>query len=96
MVGPDRGDVELRERRAACSAETPPSVCESSSKVSRLTIGSAEIARTADRGDELVELVERLDHEEVDAAALEQLRLLGEDGVAILRRAAERTDRRRR
>ena len=47
----------------------------------------------ADRGEELVELVERLDHEEVDAAALEELRLLAEHGIAILHRAAERADR---
>ena len=98
--GRRRGSRRSRRRRAsaraaaACSAETPPSVCASSSKVRSATIGSDETARTArDRGEELVELVERLDHEEVDAAALEQLRLLGEDGLAVLRRAAERADR---
>jgi hypothetical protein len=37
-----------------------------------------------DRRLELVELEERLDHEEVDSAALEQPRLLEEDGVGVL------------
>ena len=96
VVRADRGDVELaRALRPPRSAETPPSVCASSSKVSSATIGSAETPRTASIAvDELVEVVERLDHEEVDAAALEELRLLGEDA----RRgpstgAAERADR---
>ena len=95
MIRADRGDVERRRARAAASsAETPPSVWASSSKVSSATIGSEETAADGlDRGDELVEVVERLDHEEVDAASLEELRLLGEDGVTILRRAAERADR---
>ena len=52
-----------------------------------------DAAHRADRREQLVELVERLDHEEVDAATLEELRLLGEDGVAILHRPAERADR---
>ena len=48
-----------------------------------------------DRDKQLVEVVEGLDHEEVDAAALEQPRLLGEHRLAILDRAAQRPDRAR-
>jgi hypothetical protein len=50
-----------------------------------------------DRGLELVELVERLDHENVYAAAVEHLGLFGEDLRSLLPRqalgVAERTDR---
>ena len=50
-------------------------------------MGSDETERTASIAvDELVEVVERLDDEEVDAATLEQLGLLGEASRARRRR----------
>ena len=65
-------------RAAAARAETPASVCRSLSKVMSATIGSAETERIAAIARlEVDEVVERLDHEEVDAAPLEDLRLLG-------------------
>ena len=61
---------------------TPASVSAPSSKVSSATIGRFETPRSAvDRVDELVEVVERLEHEEVGAAALEHRGLLGEELV---------------
>ena len=50
-----------------------------------------------DRVDELVEVVERLDHEQVGAPALEHRRLVGEELTALPRghRLAERPDRAR-
>ena len=73
VVGAEGGDVELRRAAAPPPARsTPASVSAPSSKVSSATIGSAETSRTAlDGVDELLEVVERLDHEEVGAAALE-------------------------
>ena len=41
-----------------------------------------------DRGDELVQVEERLEHEQVDAASLEHLRLLGEERALRRRRSA--------
>ena len=98
VVRADRGDVELaRALRPPARPRRRRASAQSSSKVSSATIGSDETPRTAPIAvEQLVELVERLDHEEVDAAALEELRLLGEDGVAVLHRPAERADRRRR
>ena len=50
--------------------------------MSSATIGSCEtLAQRRDRVDELVEVVERLEHEEVGAAALEHRGLLGEQLV---------------
>ena len=85
-AGRRRGSRRSRRRRAPASrsaasrAVTPASVSASSSKVSSATIGSVETPRTRrDRVDELVEVEERLEHEQVDAAALEQRGLLGEE-----------------
>ena len=56
-----------------------------------------DAANGLDRGLQLVELVERLDHEQVDAAAVEDRRLLGEDLGTLVGRervgVAERPDR---
>ena len=62
------------------------------------TIGSDETAADRlDRRDELVEVEERLDHEQVDAAALEHARLLGVQRPVLARvedlQLAERPDR---
>ena len=53
------------------------------------------VANRLDRVDDLLEVVERLDHEQVGAPAFENGRLLGEDLAAQARchRFAERTDR---
>ena len=45
-----------------------------------------DCAHRVNRGEQLGELVERLDHEQVDAASFQKARLLGEDGVAVLGR----------
>ena len=94
MVRADRGDVERCERCGRLlgghAAERLRVLVEGQQRDDRQRRDGAD---GADRGEELVELVERLDHEEVDAAALEELRLLGEDGVAVLHRPAERADR---
>src|SRR5439155_24161641 len=56
-----------------------------------------DAAGCGDRGLELVQLVERLDHEQVDAPPIEDLGLLGEDRRALLGgealRVAEGADR---
>ena len=65
-------------RAAASAARIPPDVSASSSKVSSATIGRDETPRDGVHGGhELVEVEERLEHEEVDAAALENVCLLG-------------------
>ena len=75
-------------RCAASCAVTPASVTAPSSKVRSATIGRAETSRIALHGvDELLEVVERLDHEDVGAAALEDGRLLREELVADARAA---------
>ena len=59
---------------------------------------SGDTADGADRAEQLLQLVERLDHEEVDAATLENRRLLRVQLLARLRpqlRVAERPDRAR-
>jgi len=50
-------------------------------------------AHCLDGGEQLLEVVERLDHEQIDAATFEQLRLLGEDRLPVLGRPSERADR---
>ena len=79
---PLRARSGARRRRAPW---TPARVWPSSSKVSWATIGSEETSCTARIGSlELVEVVERLDEEEVDAAPLEEPGLLVEDGEGVL------------
>ena len=94
VVRADGGDVELRERGRRLlrrdAAERLRVLVEGEQADDRQR---GARAHRPDRRDELVELVEGLDHEEVDATAFEQLCLLGEDGVAVLGRAAERPDR---
>ena len=48
-----------------------------------------DVANRLHRGDELVELVEGLDHEQVDAAALEQPRLFREHRAALFHPAVD-------
>ena len=85
-------------RSAAVSAETPPSVWPSRVEGhQRDDRERRDAADGLDRGDELVEVEERLEHEQVDAAALEDLRLLAEE-LALLGRVepldvADRADR---
>ena len=63
-------------RLAATAAPTPPVTSASSSNVSSATIGErGDAAYRLDRDDELLEVEEGLDHEQVDAASLEHLRL---------------------
>ena len=82
---PNAASAELAQRSAASAARTPPSVSPSASKLISATIGSDETPRTASTAvTQLAEVVERLDHEQVDAAALEQSRLLGEERAAVV------------
>ena len=94
VVRADGGDVELCERGRRLlrrdAAERLRVLVEGEQADDRQR---GARAHRPDRRDELVELVEGLDHEEVDATAFEQLCLLGEDGVAVLGRAAEGPDR---
>ena len=72
---PNAATSSARSRAAACAAETPASVSPAESKLMSATIGRLETERTrGDRRLEIVEVGERLDEEEIDAAALEQLR----------------------
>ena len=96
-----RSSRRSRRRRPSCRrstasrAATPASVCASSSNVSWATIGSERRSlHRRDRGLELLEVEERLDHEEVDAAALEQASLLEEDVVGVLGRRSSPRGRR--
>ena len=98
VVRAERVDAELaqagRPRRARAH---PRASAPSESKLISATIGSCDTERTAlDRQLELVQVVERLEHEEVGAAALEDPRLLGEELQMALRAqldVAERPDR---
>ena len=94
VIRTDRGDIEVRQRGGRLFCGHAPErlrVLVEGQEAHDREPGDAP--NRTDRGEELVELVERLDHEEVDAAALEELRLLGEGGVAVFRRAAEGADR---
>jgi len=76
-------------RSTASRAETPPKVSASSSKVSSATNRQARDAcHGLDRRTQLVEVEEGLDHEQIDAATLEQGGLLGEDWPTLIRREA--------
>ena len=98
VVGARRRDVEPGEtlgRRLGGDAAEGLAVRV---EVISATTGSDETLRTAvDRGDELIEVEERLEHEQVDAAAFEDLGLLAEV-LALLGRVesldvADRADR---
>ena len=97
VVRAERGEPERRRGAPPPGVRvTPASVSAASSKVSSATIGSDETAADGlDRVDELLEVVERLEHEEVGAALLEHRRLLGEELASPrrARRLAERPDR---
>ena len=83
-------------RSAASRRVTPASVSASSSKVISATIGSEDtLSHGCDRVCQLLEVEERLEHEQVGAAALEQGGLLGEELLPALgaRRLPQRPDR---
>ena len=98
VVCPDRGDVELARGAAAASAADPAGdlgvVVEGEQRDDR---ERRDAAHGLDRDDELVEVEERLDHEQVDAAALEHRRLLRIERPVLGRiedlELAERPDR---
>ena len=77
MIGPDRGDVELGEALRHVLRPDPAGdlglVVEGEQRDDR---EGRDGAHGLDRDDELVEVEERLDHEQIDAAALEHRRLL--------------------
>ena len=94
VIGADRGDVELCERgRGLFGGDAAERLRVLVEREQADDGQPRHAADGSDRRDQLVELVERLDHEEVDAAAFQQRRLLGEDRLALLRRPAERADR---
>ena len=83
-------------RSAAWAALTPASVSASSSKVISATTGSDDTAANgSDRVGQLLQVEERLEHEEVGAAVLEHRSLLREQLAPPLRARglAERADR---
>ena len=97
VVRADRGEVELREALAglprADAAERLRVLVERHQRDDRQRRNSAN---RLDRRLQLVEVVERLEHEEVGAAAFEDRRLLGEEVAARLGPeldVPERTDR---
>ncbi len=95
-LAPIAATSSLPSRSAASRGVTPASVSAPSSNVISATIGSADTARTAaDRVHELLQVVERLDHEQVGAASLEHARLLAAEVLTDPRgrRFAERPDR---
>ena len=80
VIRPDRGDLEPGQcARGLLGGDTAERVCVLVEREERDDGERGDPAHRRDRAEELVELEERLDHEEVDAAALQQLRLLGED-----------------
>ena len=93
VVGTDRGDVDIRQRPRCLlrrhAAERVGVLVEGEQAYDRQC---RDASNRADGGEELVEVEEGLDHEQVDAATLEQLCLLGEDRVAVLRRTTQRAD----
>ncbi len=98
VVRSDRRDAELREPPAGSARVDAAArlglVVEREQRHDRQRRRSAD---GLDRGDELVEVEERLDHEQVDAAALEHPRLLGVQRPVLARvehlELAERPDR---
>ena len=99
VVGADRGDVELAEPVGGLARvdarERLGAVVERHQRDDRQR---RDAAHGADRVDQLLEVEERLDHEQVGAAAFEHARLLAEELLAHSgrRRLAERADRSRR
>ncbi len=101
-VRPDDGDIDLLQpldRLAGVDARQGLAVLvEGELRDDRK---GRDIAHRADRRFQLVEVVERLDEEEVDAATLEKAGLLAEDlegalGADRVLKVSERPDRRRR
>ena len=93
---PTAATSSAASRSAASRAPTPASVSARSSNVSSATIGRLDtLPHGLDRVDQLLEVVERLDHEQVGAAAFEHGGLLGEDLAADpgRRLLAQRPDR---
>ena len=97
MVGADRGQVEraqpLRGLGGGDSRERLGALVEGQRGDDRQ---AGDAAHGLDRGLELLQDVERLDHEQVDAAPVEDPGLLREDLGALLgrnREVAERADR---
>ena len=96
VIGADRGDVELVEALGRLARG------DAGQRLGALVEGHQRHDRQArhaahrlDRVDELLQVVERLDHEEVGAAALEDARLLAEEVPPHPRgrRLADRADR---
>ena len=84
VVRPGRGDIELDEPlRRGLGRDAAERLAVGVEGHQRDDWERRHAAHGLDRGDELVEIEERLEHEQVDAAALEDLRLLAE-ALALL------------
>ena len=98
VIRADRGDVERGESCGGlATAETPGELCLLVEGEQCHDRQCRDAADCLDRDDEVVDVEERLDHEEVDPATLEDLRLLCVercvlDGIEHLE-LAERPDR---
>ena len=96
VIGADRGDVQRAQPLGRLlRADAGEGLCALVERHQRDDGQGRHPAHRLDRVDELLEVVERLDHEQVGAAALEDARLLGEQLVshARRRRLADRADR---
>ena len=91
MVGADRGELERPEPFPGLGGrDAGEGFCALVEGQRRDDRERRDAPSGFDRGLELVELVERLDHEEVDAATVEDPCLLGEDLHALVSREALR------
>ena len=98
VVRPDRRDVERREPTGRLGGVDP--ACRLGLLVERQQRHDRErrhLAHRFDRRDEVVDVEERLDHEQVDAASFERARLLGVERAVLVAvehlELAERPDR---
>ncbi len=90
MVGADRREAEgPQPRRGIGRPDTAERLRVLVERQQRHDRQGRDRANRVDRGEQLVEVVEGLEHEEVDAAALEQLGLLGEQRTPVLFVVAE-------
>ena len=80
MVGSDRGDVKLREPfRGFLRGDAGDRLRALVEREQRDDRQAGRVAHSLDRVHDLVEVVERLDHEQVGTPAFEDCGLLGED-----------------
>ncbi len=85
MIRADRGDVQIVEcGRSLLRRNSTEGLCVLVEREERDDRKRGYVPYGCDCGGKIVQVVERLDHEQVDASPLQELRLLGKDRAPLL------------